>query len=434
MTELPERTDDLSCLESPDPECCEGAAIPELEDQPVFVTTEGIDTQPFGKVVLSNFIFNDGYGCLSGAMLTDPSGAALGDGKHSIEVQIRNCGAVIASSEAFFNIDTECPDITIIAPTEGSIFTEIPVLEYTVTDQSDIQRVEVFIDGQSFGHLPSGTLLDFLDFGEHKILITAEDIATKGGMAFCGISGYGYGDGLDGYGDEYGPGLFKGNTCSILISFTLCRPICLDTSDENRDSSTDDTGKFIYIGSDATGEQQADAVFEELRILDTASTEQDLLNDYQLMKKRVRYQNRDAGGPLIDDNLRRELQKEEIDCNRISIQTETLLLAHFDNNLDLVKGVDNIGATFTDEDNATVVLDGPDLSRPTRFIIDRLTAANDVDITVFFPEGEEIDKELLTDSIERVIPAHAQAFIKFVPDETTELACDRVEPSPCDEA
>ena len=425
IAEEPEDFEDIDCLESIESECCEGAVIPEALNDYVFETTEGIDILPVDKVILPNLIFNDGYGCLSGTTLTAIDGSFLQDGRHSVEVQIRNCGAVIATKESFFNIDTECPEIEITSPVDGNEIAEIPTLDYTVVDATGVQRVEVFIDGESYGHLPSGTELDFLDFGQHSILITAEDIATKGKMAYRGLSGYGYGygDGYDGYGDIFGPGENQGNTCSILISFTLCRPICLDISENTKLASGDEIGKYVYIGSDATGEQQADAAFEELRILNKASTEDDLLNDFRLLKETVRYQNREAGGPLLDDALKLELLEKDIDCERISIQTETLLLAHFDNNLELAKGIDNTNATFTDENGIATILDGPDLSRSKQFIIERRAAANDIDVTVFFPEGEEIDKELLTDSIKRVIPAHAQVFIEYVPQEATQPAC-----------
>lgn len=416
--------------------CCDDQIVSESTEEILFSTTEGIDTNPAGKITIENFIANDQAGCLSGIDLTLPDGSLLPDGRHCAKVLIVNCGTTIAEDEACFNIDTSCPVIKVISPTNDSIATEIPTLEYTVTDLTGIQRVEVFIDGTNYGYLPSGTALDFLDFGEHKILITAEDIATKGGQAFQGFSGYGYGygDGLDGYADQYGPGKFQGNTCSVLVQFTLCKPICVDASKQRKSNELDDKDKFLYIGSDSFGLRQADAAFEEFRILNKASTCEDLLNDFKLMKKRVRYQNREVGGPLLDDQLRAELLAEQIDCGRISRQIETLLLAHFDNNLQLAKGINNVGVAFTDKNGDTVVLDGPDLSRSEKFLIEKRSASNDVDVTVFFPEGETIDQQLLTETIKRVIPAHAQAFIKFIPQETEQLACDRVVSSSCDDA
>jgi hypothetical protein len=70
------------------------------------------------------------------------------------------------------------------------------------------------------------------------------------------------------------------------------------------------------------------------------------------------------------------------------------MLCHYDNNIDSLPGVN----ALADHDNQ---------------VIDPTTAGNRVDITVYYNEGDTIDRELISEVINLIIPAFTQASIRF---------------------
>jgi hypothetical protein len=225
-------------------------------------------------------------------------------------------------------------------------------------DNTGILSVNVNIDDLDYGWLPSGTLLDFLKSGIHRIVITAHDIALNE----CS----------------------EGNiTVSDEVRFNLLRPIEFDRIPD-----------WIYFGTDNTTKNKTvEAVIEELRVLNKQSTDQDVVEDFKLLRAKIRFQLREGKAVLSPDEVFL-LQQMGISENRINLPDETLMLCHYDNNLNTLPGIG-------------------DLANPDSQIIDKFSAGRRVDIVVNYYEGSYIDRELIDNMINRVIPAFAEYSLIF---------------------
>ena len=67
---------------------------------------------------------------------------------------------------------------------------------------------------------------------------------------------------------------------------------------------------------------------------------------------------------------------------------------HYDNNIDSLSAIGT-------------------LANPTNQVIDPAVAGRRIDIIVFIKEGDNVDKELIVESINRIIPAFVEASITF---------------------
>ena len=282
----------------------------------------------------------------------------LADGRHTMRVVVRSTAGLESEATETFIVDTTGPVIVVTTPVDDTItpVTECPVLEYSVTDFSGLLAVNVNIDGVDEGWLPSGVELD-LRSGLHTIVITANDLATND----CPV----------------------GNESSTTVQFNLLKPIMIT-----------EVPRQFFLGTDTeTKEKTVDAILEEFRVLNVTSTEADVLDEFKILRERIRFQLREGEAVLSADEALR-LQQIGVESTRINLPDETLLLCHFDNTVDSLPGVGT-------------------LANPSSQVVDELVAGRRVDITVKFREGDNIDRELITELIRRVIPAFVEASIVF---------------------
>jgi len=111
------------------------------------------------------------------------------------------------------------------------------------------------------------------------------------------------------------------------------------------------------------------------------------------LRAKIRFQLR-SGSAVLSPEEAFLLQQIGVSSARINLPNQSLMLCHYDNNVNSLPG---IGA-LANHDNQ---------------VIDPTTAGNRVDITVFYREGDVVDRELIVEIIERIIPAFVQASIEF---------------------
>lgn len=290
------------------------------------------------------------------------------DGLHIVRVVVKGTSGLESENTETFIVDTTPPVIKITSPLNDHIHpvTEIPTLLYTIEDFSGVATANVNIDGVDYGWLPSGTVLDFLKSGLHTIIIYATDISTGG----CGA----------------------GNGGRAIIRFNLLKPIVID-----------EIPTAFYIGTNAsTKDKSADGIIEEFRILNTSSTDNHVLEDFKLLRAKISFQLRKGAAVLTPEEVLL-LQQLGISGDRINIPTETLMLCHYDTNIDSLPGIDNRN------DNG----EGIDLSNPDNQIIDPAVAGRRIDVTAYYYENSVIDRELITELIKRIAPAFAEVGVVF---------------------
>lgn len=145
--------------------------------------------------------------------------------------------------------------------------------------------------------------------------------------------------------------------------------------------------EFLYIGSDGNQQQQADAVFEQFRILNKASTDEEILADFTLLSKGSKFFNQDD--PVVLGSEFSDLEKQ-----RVNLPNDTLVLLDFDGN----------------------VLNAPRqgvLASNTVQIVDVNAAANDVIFTIKIKEGEQVDRELLREVLTDFAPTDLNIIVRY---------------------
>lgn len=146
-------------------------------------------------------------------------------------------------------------------------------------------------------------------------------------------------------------------------------------------------GEELYIGSDGTGHNQADAVFEQFRILNKYSTDEEVLADFTLLSKGTKFFNQQVPITL-------SVEYSSLETTRANMPDNTLVLLDFDGN----------------------VLSKPrsgKLANNTTGVVDVAAASNDIIITVIIKEGEIVDKELLTSLLVQFAPVDLNIIVKF---------------------
>jgi hypothetical protein len=292
----------------------------------------------------------------------------ISDGRHTIRVVVKGTSGLESESTETFMVDTTAPVIIITSPPNDHIHpvTEIPTLVYTIEDFSGVATANVNIDGIDYGWLPSGTVLDFLKSGLHTIIINAIDTSTGG----CG------------YGNEH----------STTIRFNLLRPIIIDRIPQ-----------LFYLGTNAsTKDKPADGIIEEFRILNTLSTDDEISEDFKILRAKINFQLRE-GAAVLSPEETIMLQQIGVSGDRINLPTETLMLCHYDVNVNSLPGIDNR------DDSGQ----GVNLSNPDNQVIDPTVASRRIDVTVYYYENSTIDRELISELIKRIVPAFAEVGIVF---------------------
>ena len=283
----------------------------------------------------------------------------IADGRHTIRVVVRGTSGLTSEATETFIVDTTPPVITIVSPVTDTVhpLSEVPTLIYTIQDFSGVADVKVLIDDKDYGWLPSGTMLDFLKSGLHSIKIRATDNSTGG----CG----------------------SGNIGKAKAYFNLLKPIKIT-----------EIARRFYVGTNAsTKDKPIDGIIEEFRILNQTSTEADVLNEFKILQAKIRFQLH-TGSAVLSPEDTYTLQQIGSNPSRICLPDQSLVLCHYDNNVDSLPGVN----ALANHDNQ---------------VIDPTTAGNRVDITVYYNEGDTVDRELITEVINLIIPAFAQASIRF---------------------
>jgi len=283
----------------------------------------------------------------------------IADGRHTIRVMVRGTSGLVSEATETFIVDTTPPVITIVSPVTDTVhpLSEVPTLIYTIQDFSGVADVKVLIDNKDYGWLPSGTLLDFLKSGLHSIKIIATDNSTGG----CG----------------------SGNVGKAKAYFNLLKPIKIT-----------EIARCFYVGTNAsTKDKPVDGIIEEFRILNQKSTEANVLDEFKILQAKIRFQLH-AGEAVLSPADTYALQQIGTDSSRICLPDQSLMLCHYDNKVDSLPGVN----LLADHDNQ---------------IIDPSTAGNRVDITVYYNEGDKLDRELISETINKIIPAFTHASIRF---------------------
>lgn len=362
----------------------------------------------------------------------------LSDGKHSLTLVVNDYEGFSTRASKSFIVDTKNPVIQITSPVEdqGIYTTEPPVLEYEVdlstyeTDQFGneatvpLLRTTVYIDGVNVGKIESGQRLPPLTDGIHIIRVEVEAYSRDESRVSAHVcDGYGDGYGYDGYGYGYGPTLpCRISSDEVVIEYLRPIDIRFGAAGNCR----------LNIGNDINGLFQANAIFDEFRILNKASSDANILEDWRLLLNGIRFNNSQFTSDLTDEQLA-IIEEKELNSARISLPTETLVLMHFDNSTQSELGVDNRIETPNGSliETGTIVNPGPqqivipdgtplDLRAEGNPIIDQRSAINQLAIDVFVERGQPVDEDLILDSIDRIIPARGEALVEFVEVETEE--------------
>jgi hypothetical protein len=283
----------------------------------------------------------------------------IADGRHTIRVVVQGTSGIASEATETFIVDTTPPVITIVSPVTDTVhpLSEVPTLIYTIQDFSGVADVKILIDNKDYGWLPSGTVLDFLKSGFHSIKIIATDNSTGG----CGT----------------------GNVGKAKALFNLLKSIKIT-----------EIARRFYVGTNATTQDKpVDGIIEEFRVLNQKSTEADVLNEFKILQAKIRFQLHTGSAALSPEDTF-ILQQIGADPVRICLPDQSLMLCHYDNNVNSLPGVN----ALANHDNQ---------------VIDPTTAGNRIDVTVFYNEGDRIDREIITEIINRMIPAFTQASIRF---------------------
>lgn len=346
----------------------------------------------------------------------------------SLIITEKDTGFSSRSTKTFL-VDTQDPTVKIISPKEGEgIYTDLPpILEYEIitpeyikdksgqTANIPLLRVSVLIDGVDFGEIRSGERLPVLTDGYHTIQVIAETITRdEVRISRHACDGYGYG-----YGYGYGPT----EPCHLAtdrVRINYIRPISIEMGAVG--------DRWLNIGTNIDGKIQAEAVFEELRILNRASTDMQILQDWRLLLNGLRFRN-EKETIVLSEEEQKLIAEKDLSIERLSIPDQTLVLMHFDNSYQSIPGVDNritlpsgvmIEYGRYEINPATqlpyLVVDNTplDLLAKGNPIIDQRTAVNQLAIDVFVKKGEHVDKDLVLESINRIIPARGEALVSFV--------------------
>lgn len=399
---------------------------------------ENVELQLDGVVLGRDFVppFND-LNCLE---LND-----LEDGIHKISLVIKDRDGFTTRTSSSFLVDTVDPIVKIISPAnqQGVYTVEPPILEYTVQTPTYIKdafgdvasipliRVSVYIDGIDQGEIKSGSRLPELTNGTHTVTVEVETISrdeVRISSHPCDGYGYGYGYGYSGYGygysqndPPYGYGTQSCRVSSDTIIFNYIKPIDIDLGAKE--------DLVLNVGNNIDKEYQAEAVLEELRVLNRVSSDAEILQDWRLLLNGIRFQNTAQAIELTEEQ-RQLVVNKSLDSSRISIPDETLVLMHFDNTYQSVPGIDNritladgtlveTGQIVVDPNAANgirIVQDGTplDLKAEGNIIIDQNSAINQLAIDVFVKKGEQVDEDLIKESIDRIIPARGEALVEFI--------------------
>jgi hypothetical protein len=146
--------------------------------------------------------------------------------------------------------------------------------------------------------------------------------------------------------------------------------------------------EYFYIGSDGFGQNQADAVFEQFRILNKASTDEEILADFTLLDKGVKFFNQDD--PIVLSSQFSTLEKE-----RVNLPNNTLVLLDLD-------------GTLTNTPRQGVLTNN---SIP---IVDVSVAANDIVFTIKIKKSENVDRELLRQVLTNFAPVDLNIIVDYI--------------------
>lgn len=146
--------------------------------------------------------------------------------------------------------------------------------------------------------------------------------------------------------------------------------------------------EFMYIGSDGHGTNQADAVLEQFRILNVASTNEEILADFTLLQKGTKFFNQDETVELTSEYSALEKQ-------RANLPDSTLVLLDFDG----------------------TVLNNPRqgvLKSNTVAVLDKYRAGNRANFLISVKRGVFVDRELLTTVLKNFAPVDLDIEVTFI--------------------
>jgi hypothetical protein len=153
------------------------------------------------------------------------------------------------------------------------------------------------------------------------------------------------------------------------------------------DFDTPNMAEFFHIGSDSSTKNQADSVFEAFRILNKASTDEEILADFTLLNKGTKFFNQSEPITLTSEYSSLETQ-------RANMPDSTLVLLDFDGNV--------LNATRQGE-----------LANNTTSIVDLNAATNDIIFKIKIKSTENVDRELLTQVITNFAPIDLNIIVEF---------------------
>ena len=150
---------------------------------------------------------------------------------------------------------------------------------------------------------------------------------------------------------------------------------------------TTQLNEYMYIGSDIYGKNNADAVFEQFRILNKASSDEDILADYIILSQGTKFFNQTTA-PSLPSSF------STLEQTRVNLPDNTLVLLNFDGNTE----------------NATRQLS---LANSTIQVVDIRAASNDLIFTIKILNNEYVDKELLTSVLTNFAPADFNVVVRY---------------------
>lgn len=331
----------------------------------------------------------------------------LANGTHVVKLLVQDVDKFVSSKTFSFVVDKTTPTVVIKSPVANSLVSTVssPILEYTITSSSPIFSPHVFIDGKDYGTIGSGDPLPALIDGFHTVTVVAETIARC--ESDTPADGYGYG---------YGYGPIKpavGKKGSATVVFEYLRPLELDLGGHKT--------SWLNIGNDINGARQGECILEEARLLNVPSSDADILNDWYLLSNGIRFQNQPSGQEQFTSEQLNIIATNGLDRNRVSMPKNTLVLLHFDSSYQSEPGVDNRTFTstgqVTQDENGNYITteDGLplDLQVKTNALLDLNAAVNQLAVDVFVHRGDNVDRDLIKESIRRAVPARAEPIITF---------------------
>ena len=342
----------------------------------------------------------------------------LSNGIHEILLKVEDVIGTVSTTKHKFIVDTVAPTINILSPVDSSsvVTTGDVMLTYFIDNchcnwytqgVTPLLTTTVYLDGKNIGNIASGTRIP-MENGDHEIRIEVESISRVENLIGCHpCDGYGYGYGYCGYG--YGSNKNLVGVASTKFNYKKEIDLQFQRNDD-----------YFNIGCDVDGEKQGEAVLEELRVLNSVSSSEDILADWRLLLNNFRFQNVEQ--LVLTPQEKQQITDLRLVQERISLPINTLQLYHFENSVTSVPGIDNRekdanGNVLTNSDGTAIETDS--LGRPldllvkTGPIIDQSAAVNQLAIDVYHPISESIDKDLITETIKNVIPARIEPLITF---------------------